>query len=171
MSTAEHLRRTHKDFADAVELIARHGLSRAAARRLHNSVRSTFRKLVINARWIPLRRVITRLENAYPRLDASRLAVHALEMKLTDLVVLVPCHSLEDFPTHHTGRAAEGLLAAWSAPWHPALLAAALKTPAWHRADDPPAPSAGLMIFVPTVVAAELPDDYQRARGSKCGAG
>jgi hypothetical protein len=45
-----NLRRTHKDFADVVELIARHGLSRADARRLHRSVRKTFRELVLHAR-------------------------------------------------------------------------------------------------------------------------
>jgi hypothetical protein len=44
------LRRTHKDFADVVELIARHGLSRAHAGRLHKSVRKTFRELVLHAR-------------------------------------------------------------------------------------------------------------------------
>jgi hypothetical protein len=44
------LRRTHKDFADVVELIARNGLSRADARRLHRSVRKTFRELVLRAR-------------------------------------------------------------------------------------------------------------------------
>jgi hypothetical protein len=45
-----NLRRTHKDFADVVELIAHHGLSRADARRLHRSVRKTFRELVLHAR-------------------------------------------------------------------------------------------------------------------------
>jgi hypothetical protein len=45
-----NLRRTHKDFADVVELIAHHGLSRADARRLHRSVRKTFRELVVHAR-------------------------------------------------------------------------------------------------------------------------
>jgi hypothetical protein len=44
------LRRTHKDFADVVELIARHGLSRGDARRLHKSVRKTFSELVVHAR-------------------------------------------------------------------------------------------------------------------------
>lgn len=45
-----NLRRTHKDFADVVELIALHGLSRADARRLDRSVRKTFRELVLHAR-------------------------------------------------------------------------------------------------------------------------
>ncbi|MEX2138393.1 MAG: hypothetical protein WD894_03980 [Pirellulales bacterium] len=81
-------------------------------------------------------------------------------MKLTDLIVLLPCHSLEDFPTYHTGEEAEGLLAAWTALWHPSLLAAALKTPAWRRADEPPAPESGMLLVVPTVVYHELEGDY-----------
>ena len=44
------LRRTHKDFADVVELIAVHRLSRAFARHLHKSVRKEFRELVLRAR-------------------------------------------------------------------------------------------------------------------------
>ncbi len=45
-----NLRRTHKDFADVVELIAAHDLSRSFARHLHKSVRKTFRELVLRAR-------------------------------------------------------------------------------------------------------------------------
>ena len=41
-------------------------------------------------------------------------------MNYTDLTVLLPCHSLEDFPLYHEGAEADGLLAAWSALWHPA---------------------------------------------------
>lgn len=44
------LRRTHKDFADVVELIARHDLGRDYARHLHKSVRAAYRELVTNAR-------------------------------------------------------------------------------------------------------------------------
>jgi hypothetical protein len=44
------VRRTHKDFADVVELIAIQGLSRSFARHLHKSVRNTFRELVLRAR-------------------------------------------------------------------------------------------------------------------------
>jgi alpha-mannosidase len=87
-------------------------------------------------------------------------ADHARGMKLAELVVLLPCHSLEDFPTYHTGEAAEGLLAAWSALWHPQLLAAALKTPGWRRADDPPSPTEGTLIVVPTTAENELPAEY-----------
>ena len=43
------VRRTHKDFADVVELIAIRKLDGSFARHLHKSVRSTYRKLVRNA--------------------------------------------------------------------------------------------------------------------------
>ncbi len=41
-----NVRRTHRDFADVVELIAQHGLDSAFARHLHKSLRPTFRRLV-----------------------------------------------------------------------------------------------------------------------------
>lgn len=44
-----NLRRTHKDFADVVELIATRKLDGSFARYLHNSLRDTFRQLVRNA--------------------------------------------------------------------------------------------------------------------------
>jgi hypothetical protein len=42
-------RRTHKDLADAVELIARHNLDGSFARHLHKSIRKEFRALVRRA--------------------------------------------------------------------------------------------------------------------------
>lgn len=48
-----NLRRTHKDFADVVELIAIHNLSRSFARYLHKSLRSAYRELVLHARGGP----------------------------------------------------------------------------------------------------------------------
>ncbi len=45
-----NLRRTHKDFADVVELIAVHQLSRSFARHLHGTLRDVFRELVLHAR-------------------------------------------------------------------------------------------------------------------------
>lgn len=43
------VRRTHKDFADVVELVARHNLGGEFARHLHKSVRRTYRQLVKHA--------------------------------------------------------------------------------------------------------------------------
>jgi hypothetical protein len=44
-----NLRRTHKDFADVVELIAARNLDGSFARVLHKSLRPTFRELVRHA--------------------------------------------------------------------------------------------------------------------------
>lgn len=44
-----NLRRTHKDFADVVELIAARNLDGSFASLLHESLRKTFRELVRNA--------------------------------------------------------------------------------------------------------------------------
>ena len=44
-----NLRRTHKDFADVVELIAVHRLDDSFARLLHKSVRKEFRRLARQA--------------------------------------------------------------------------------------------------------------------------
>ena len=70
-------------------------------------------------------------------------------MKFDEACVLLPCHSLEDFPTHYERAAAEGLLAAWSALWHPRLLAECGRLPTWYRAEGPPDALAGRLIIVP----------------------
>lgn len=46
----DNIRRTYKDFADVVELIAKHNLSGDFARHLHNAVRPAFRELVRHGR-------------------------------------------------------------------------------------------------------------------------
>lgn len=70
-------------------------------------------------------------------------------MKFEELIVLLPCHSLEDFPVHPEGTEAEGLLAAWSALWHPALIASAGRMPGWFRADGPPDTLANRLLVIP----------------------
>lgn len=72
-------------------------------------------------------------------------------MKFQELTILLPCHSLEDFPLHHEGEEAEGLLAAWTAMWHPVLLAMTGRLPGWARADSPPDVLAGRLLLVPQV--------------------
>ncbi len=71
-------------------------------------------------------------------------------MKFDEACVLLPCHSLEDFPTHYEGASAEGLLACWSALWHPALLVSTGRLPTWYRADGPPDALAGRLITIPS---------------------
>jgi alpha-mannosidase len=72
-------------------------------------------------------------------------------MELAELIVLLPCHSLEDFPLYHDGADAATLLSGWVAPWHPALVAAARKMPRWFRADFPPDDVKGRLFLLPEV--------------------
>ena len=59
------------------------------------------------------------------------------KQKYSKLLVVLPCHSLEDFPIHHRGEEAADLLANWTAIWHPALIASVGAKPDWHQADNP----------------------------------
>ena len=89
-------------------------------------------------------------------------------MKYQELIILLPCHSLEDFPLHHRGHEAEGLLAAWTALWHPALIAAASGIVTFHRVDAPPDRVAERLVVVPEVSEPELPTGFvQRAAEEK----
>jgi len=81
-------------------------------------------------------------------------------MMYQQLIVLLPCQSLEDFPTHHEGGEAAGLLAAWSALWHPALIASAGKIPSWYRADSPPEDVTNKLVVVPDVSQPQVPTGY-----------
>ena len=81
-------------------------------------------------------------------------------MKFQELLILLPCHSLEDFPTYHEGDDAQSLLASWSALWHPALLAAAGQTPTWRRIEDPPSDLKDKLIVVPSVCVQRLPTGF-----------
>lgn len=81
-------------------------------------------------------------------------------MKFSDLVVLLPCTSLEDLPLDWTAAEAEEILSAYSALWHPALVAAAGSMPRWARAEDPPQGPEGALIVAPEVCESRLPSDW-----------
>jgi alpha-mannosidase len=81
-------------------------------------------------------------------------------MRFTELTVLLPCHSLEDFPVYHEGAAADELLGAWCAPWHPALLASAGAVPNWQRIDVPPETLAGRLVVAPPFCLDRLPAGF-----------
>jgi alpha-mannosidase len=81
-------------------------------------------------------------------------------MNYQELILLLPCHSLEDFPTYHEGDDANSLLASWSALWHPELLAAAGQAPKWQRVDEPPSDVKGRLIVVPSVCLQRLPTGF-----------
>jgi alpha-mannosidase len=81
-------------------------------------------------------------------------------MNYRELIILLPCHSLEDFPTYHEGDDANSLLASWSALWHPQLLSQAGQAPSWRRIDDPPTDVKDCLIVVPSVCHARLPSGF-----------
>jgi len=83
-------------------------------------------------------------------------------MTFQALVVLLPCHSLEDFPFHLDGEQASSLLDAWTTLWHPRLVATAGQRPHWCRADQPPAETAGHLIAVPQASRSLLPADWMQ---------
>ena len=53
-----------------------------------------------------------------------------------ELVLLLPCHSMDDFPTENVGDEADCLLTYWTAPWHPSLILATGHAPKWTSIDD-----------------------------------
>ncbi len=81
-------------------------------------------------------------------------------MKFQELLILLPCHSLEDFPTFHEGEDAQSLLSSWSALWHPELMASAGQTPSWRRIEDPPSDLKDKLIVVPSVCVQKLPTGF-----------
>lgn len=83
-------------------------------------------------------------------------------MKYENLVVLLTCHSLEDFPVHHEGEDADSLLANWTVLWHPKLIAEAGKTPTWIRTYEVPENCAGYLFLSPTTSDSELQTGFAR---------
>lgn len=78
-------------------------------------------------------------------------------MTYNDIVILIPCHSLDDFPTELDEKDAESLLNAFAVAWHPELLASTRVIPSWHRSDEPPQFLADRLILVPKTSEDWLP--------------
>ena len=70
-------------------------------------------------------------------------------MAIERTTVFLPCHTLDDFPTWLEEAEADDLLAAWTAAWHPALVAAVNAAPQWASIDLP-VPQGPLLGIVPT---------------------
>lgn len=81
-------------------------------------------------------------------------------MSYQQVVVLIPSHSLEDFPTELGDKPAESLLNAFAVAFHPELLAATGLMPGWHRADEPTSDVDGSLIIVPTACDDQLPHGW-----------
>ena len=78
-------------------------------------------------------------------------------MTYNDIVILIPCHSLDDFPTELDEKDAESLLNAFAVAWHPELLASTRVIPSWHRSDEPPQFLTDRLMLVPKTSEDWLP--------------
>lgn len=76
--------------------------------------------------------------------------------------VLIPTATLEDIGDCRSDSDARSLLAAWTALWHPVLLAQTEQLPSWYRADSPPAPDGPRVIAVPSGSLDQLPGDFRQ---------
>jgi len=103
---------------------------------------------------------IVRVNTTTPASTIVGPAIIVEAMQYQELVVLLPCHSLEDFPTYHEGDDAHSLLACWSALWHPILMATAGKAPGWRRVDEASGDVHGRLFVVPSVSAQRLPTGF-----------
>lgn len=73
-------------------------------------------------------------------------------MDIQHITVFLPCHSLGDFPTWLDEGEADDLLSAWTAAWHPQLIAAVGRPPEWASADFAPPDLTGAIGIVPATV-------------------
>ena len=81
-------------------------------------------------------------------------------MKFDRLAVLLPCYSFESFDLDRKEADAEQLLSAWSALWHPALLAGSRSIPRWLPAGSPPPDPAGHLVILPDCCDSMLPEEW-----------
>jgi len=81
-------------------------------------------------------------------------------MKFDRLGVLLPCRSLEDFSLKRSADESEQVLAAWSALWHPSLVASVRQVPTWFPGVEPPAPPTKHLIVIPQCDDISLPEGW-----------
>jgi alpha-mannosidase len=81
-------------------------------------------------------------------------------MNFDHLLILLPCHSIEDFELRRKDEDAEQLLSAWSALWHPLLLASAKAIPHWLPAASPPQEPSGYLMILPDCCETLLPEGW-----------
>ena len=76
------------------------------------------------------------------------------------LTPILPCTSRDNASEPRSAAQADELLSAWTALWHPALIAAAGVMPKWHPAGEPPDEPAGHVLLIPPSAEPLLPQDW-----------
>lgn len=77
-------------------------------------------------------------------------------MAYNQLIMLAPCHGLEDFPLYHTGEEAGSLLACWTSLWHPLFINSSSSLPRIERCDYPPQDIDKALMILPSPCESEL---------------
>ncbi len=88
-------------------------------------------------------------------------------MESGHVYLLLPCHSLEDFPIDDRDTDADQLLTYWTAPWHPAIITSTSCPPKWHRMDDLPQEFSDVVLLVPRVSRTAMPVDLPDQAASR----
>src|SRR5690606_10249534 len=101
-----------------------------------------------------------RIGGAAPPEIAWPIDVLRSSMRYDELTILIPSHSLEDFPTDLGEKPASSLLNAFAITWHPVLLAEARVLPQWHRADEPPETKTNRLFVVPLASDEWIPSGW-----------
>ncbi|MCC6124095.1 MAG: hypothetical protein IT426_03975 [Pirellulales bacterium] len=81
-------------------------------------------------------------------------------MKINRLLVLLPCHGLENLEIECSALEAAQILSAWTALYHPALIHAAHSMPGWLSAHNPSQESSESLVILPECCEALLPEEW-----------
>ncbi len=84
-------------------------------------------------------------------------------MNFSEVLVLIPSHSLEDFPSELSEKPAASLLNVFAVAWHPALLLETQVLPQWMRHDSLDMTRPRRLILVPTGCDDTATGDWMQA--------
>lgn len=87
-------------------------------------------------------------------------------MSVSEVLVLIPSHSLEDFPSELGEKPAGSLLNAFAVAWHPACLLETRSLPRWHRADDQLVAQSDRLVIVPMSCDESITSEWVRVSQS-----
>jgi alpha-mannosidase len=82
-------------------------------------------------------------------------------------IVVVPCHTLEDFPTHFRGNDAKNLLACWTSVWHPSLISCTKQAPSWVSSHDPRIDVENAIVVVPITASNAIVPEFKKTLEQK----
>ena len=87
-------------------------------------------------------------------------------MNFSEVLVLIPSHSLEDFPSELSEKPAASLLNIFAVAWHPAILLETQSLPQWMRHDSMDMSRPGRLVLVPTGCDQTATSDWLQAAQS-----